>query len=172
MIFVCASLGPSFKKEDLDYCKKPGIYTIAIGENYKIAPWANHLYCADLIWWEINRKKVDAVFLGKKWDSNNFLIESGDSGLGAIKLADYLGAVKIFLLGYDYKAGTDGKLHWFGDHTDGTFNNTECDYSYALKEYFLLQKSLNKKGITVINCNKNSAIPYFKKSSIQAELKI
>ncbi|WKT59112.1 hypothetical protein Q2E61_09245 [Microbulbifer thermotolerans] len=46
----------------------------------------------------------------------------GNSGAGAIALADLFGARRVILLGYDCKTGRDGRRHWHGDHPSALKN--------------------------------------------------
>lgn len=87
-----------------------------------------------------------------------------NSGYQCINLAFHLGAKRIVLLGFDMKAGKDGKMHWFGDHPTKTKPNIFKDN--FLKHFPTLVQPLAEEGVEVINCTPGSAIDCFPKRDL------
>lgn len=52
--YVIIGSGPSLTKEQVDYIRDHGehTWTIAVNNNYKLAPWADFVFAADLKWWK------------------------------------------------------------------------------------------------------------------------
>jgi hypothetical protein len=158
---------------------------IAINDAWRMAPWADVLYGCDWRWWLKHRGAPD--FAGIKVTLSNSVghldaypdikvlentgtegfehrpsgIRTGrNGGYQAINLAVHLGARRILLLGYDMKAGADGRLHFFGDHEDwptrpGIFEGV------FLPQFSALVQPLQDKGIEVVNCTPGSALVVF-----------
>ena len=147
----------------------------------------DHVYAADPPWWGMYREEiVKEGFKGKLWipmskaSSDKYdlnlvpfaskpglgkdgKVHSGShSGYQAINLAYMMGAKKILLLGYDMKVANDGKIHFFGSHPKG-LRNTPAAYARWIKNYEPLAKDLKDERVEVINCNPDSAIPFFTK---------
>jgi hypothetical protein len=194
--FVCIASGPSLTEFQIEVCKKAYsnnlITVIVINDNYKLAPWADHLYAADKDWWELHIDTVkETNFKGKLWIPNNkdIAIKYGlniipckvslglgkngilhcgkNSGYQAINLAYYLNAKTIFLIGFDMKISKNGKRHWFGDHPEPLRNNSP--YTKWIEHFEILSKHLAKENVKVINCSLDTAIPYFKRGTLEKE---
>lgn len=191
--FVCIASGPSLTPTQIDICRGNVGSVIVVNDNYKIAPWADHLYAADKQWWLLYIDDINRKFGGKKWIANeqevakqlnitsiecNYkpgLADNGslncgnNSGYQAVNLAYKLGAKKIILLGYDMKIGSNGKLHWFGNHPSVLRNEVKLFPRWV--NYFRdLAKDLNTKGIDVVNCSTDTALDCFRISTIEKEL--
>lgn len=191
--FLCIASGPSLTKEDVDYTHGKDLTTIVVNDNYKICPWAEHLYAADTDWYKHHLPLLKkSEFKGKMWMPRNqdFAQKNGinyieciyKSGLGmngklhcghnsgyqAINLAAHLGADKILLLGYDMGHSKNGKVHWFGNHPAGLRN--QSNYEKWIKHFDDLAKDLDKLEIEVVNCTRTSKIEVFKKSTISWEI--
>jgi hypothetical protein len=137
-----------------------------------------------------SRKYGDVLYL-KKFKSNKEALslnpsELGwgfNSGLAAINLAIHLGAVKIYLLGFDmYKDEEVDRVHWHA----GYFDKTRCPtrrqflngrraprvsrsapFERQLSLYPVLAKECEKLGVEVINVSPRSAIEGFKKKALR-----
>lgn len=101
-----------------------------------------------------------------------------NSGAAAINLAYYLGARRIFLLGFDMYTALDGRVHWHGGYPDKTQNFTNKDaamgkvpkrskatpaYKRHLKGFSPIANSIQDMdlGIGVINLSPDSIIKEF-----------
>ena len=192
--FLCIASGPSLTKEQVEYCYgfREKITTIVVNDNYILAPWADHLYAADVTWWRHHLAKVNESFSGKKWIPNEekFAKENGltlinckymeglgkngilhcghNSGYQAINLAFQLGAEKIILIGYDFKVENPKMNHWFGQHGRGLRNETK--YEKWLKHFDKLKIDLDREKVDVVNCSLDTNLNHFRKSKLEEEL--
>lgn len=64
LIFVCIASGPSLHPDDVDYCRGRA-KVLCVNDAYRLAPWADYLYAADLGWWNHHIESVRAQFRGK-----------------------------------------------------------------------------------------------------------
>ena len=85
----------------------------------------------DADWWRMKAQRADIedfqgekLTLSKKIDCANLvhLPHHGNSGAGALLLAERNGANRIIMLGFDCGHASDGKTHWHGDHPAGIGN--------------------------------------------------
>lgn len=192
--FVCIASGPSLTEEQVSLVKaREDITVIAVNDNYKIAPFAHHLYAADTHWWELHIKEVNKVFSGKKWiprdevvakkygitsipceykpglGKNGMLHCGHHSGYQAINLAVHLGGTKIILIGYDMGVHS-GKVHWFGSHPKPLRN--EMRYEKWIRHFEQLGKDLAKQSIDIVNCSPTTNIPenFIRRGKLEEEL--
>jgi hypothetical protein len=193
-LIVCIASGPSLTQDDVNLCRGKA-RVIAVNDAYRLAPWADVLYAADLAWW----KAHDYVqwFTGTKYTitsssetpdlsgreglvANNIqilrhrgvrgLASDGlctglNSGYQAINLAVLLGAKTIVLLGYDMQSDPDGKVHWFGKHKSGL--NNASNYPMFARQYQYLVEPLKAHGVDVVNCSRRTALTWFKRASLE-----
>jgi len=132
---VCMASGPSLNRSDVERVKAwrdaaDHRRAVVTNTTFKLAPWADVLYAMDAAWWRMYHHEVAKVFKGERYTTarnsapgaqriiNNL---GGNSGAGAIGLAEYFGARRMILLGFDCQY-TGGKRHWHGDHPDGLGN--------------------------------------------------
>jgi len=65
--FVLVASGPSLTQEQVDQCRGKA-QIVVINDNYKIAPFADHLYACDQTWWLWHEDDPELLaFKGKKW---------------------------------------------------------------------------------------------------------
>lgn len=171
---VIIASGSSLKKEDVDYCK--GKATVYVVNNcYQLAPWADVLYACDEEWWDYYKPE----FNGQKWTINEnaskkynlnligydptmifsteeIIATGNNSGFQAINLAYLHGYRKIILLGFDYK---NSGQHWFGRHPTGL--NKAPDMRRWINHMAKAQLVMEKAGLQVINCSRDTAINCF-----------
>ena len=183
MVAVLVASGTSLKKEEVEYCRgKATVYVI--NDNYKIAPWADHLYACDEEWWDYHNPDFD----GQKWtinenaakkynlnlvtyDSSLLFSEKepiatgNNSGFQAINLAYIHGHRRALLLGYDYHNLGN---HWFGKHPHQL--NKTPDMTKWIRHMRNAAPLMFKANYEVINCNPDSAIDAFPKMSIYEAL--
>jgi len=84
----------------------------------------------DRAWWKTYLNDVRLKFRGERLSSARSIngvetvrfYQGGNSGAGAMSLAEHFGARRIILLGYDCGYAGDGKRHWHGDHPEGLGN--------------------------------------------------
>lgn len=91
----------------------------------------------------------------------------GNSGHQAIHLAATFGAKKIVLLGFDMQR-TGGKEHWHGRH-EGNLPNGK-GFPGWMKSLAFLARDLEKMGVEVINCTRQTALRCFKMGKLDETL--
>lgn len=193
--FVIVASGPSLTQEDVDFVRGKA-RVIAINESFRMAPWADALYCCDARMWKwlhADRKRYGNVhaFTGlkfaltkdsAKWPNVRVLQNTGPAGLEpkpnglrtgrnsgyqAINLAVHLGAQRVLLLGYDMQR-TGGKEHWHEDHP----NRTRSPYPQFRQSFAKIVEPLKAAGVEVINCSRETALECFPRMCIQDALKV
>jgi hypothetical protein len=195
---VCIAGGCSLRRIDVEACR--GLFTIAINDSYKIAPFANILYACDVKWWEWHDGAVE--FKGKKitheyakrhgvesirppypgidvllstgecgFDERpNCIRHGGNSGYQALHIAMHLGAKNIILLGYDMH-NKSGKHHWFGQHPRPYHNSDNLRYKRWLECFETLVEPAKKRGQRIINCSPGSELTCFENMELEECLK-
>lgn len=194
-ICVVAAPGPSLTNEMAEACK--GVPAVAVNDAWCVFRSAEILYAADVAWWE--HHEGCAYFTGEKWSSHSLPTDDkialaeqyglnlirgavGDgfsfdpvrvhyglnSGFQAINLAiHFMGwQGKIVLVGFDMRC-IDGKRHFFGEHP--AHMHRETDYSRWFPEFIRASKFL-PPGLEIVNCTPGSALPCFRRSTLDAEL--
>jgi hypothetical protein len=134
---VVVASGPSLCQEDVDWCRGKA-RVIVVNDCWRMAPWADALYAADLKWWDYHGGVPE--FAGEKWTCDKTAAAKygllhvvlvpgegysrdrakihrlgGNGGGQAANIALLRGAWPVLLLGFDMQP-TGGKKHWFGDH--------------------------------------------------------
>lgn len=185
---ACAILagGPSLSVEQVDAVRASGLRCIAINSSYRLAPWADLLYFCDARFYDWHKDdEVFKAFGGIKATLDNFYLRKlipdlrcvrnvgqrglslapgeirhgSNSGYQAINLAVQLGAARLFLFGYDFKYGDDGRSHWHGGHPIPTPKKV---FSELMLPCFAgLRAELEALGVSVINCSPGSALTEF-----------
>lgn len=181
--------GPSLTVTDVEFCRGK-VRTIAVNDNWRLAPWADVLYACDVRWWEHHRGVPE--FTGEKWTCdgrargkfpelnhvqgkflpgisfNPSMIHTGrNSGFQAINLAILFGAARILLLGFDMQK-TNGLAHWFGKHDSALV--TTLDYSGFIACFREVPASIKGKGIEIFNCTRHTALGMFPRMTIEEAL--
>lgn len=166
-----------------------------------MAPLAQHLYACDHKWWQINLAEVNKHYSGKKWIQNKVQAAKGEphydfakrhnlrvirgndgrglgdphinygsnSGYQAINIAYLWGATDIILLGYDMQR-TNNKVHFFGDHPKELHNGPA--FHAVIPLFKPLADDLAAKGVRVINCTRQTALPYFERQDLRDALQL
>jgi hypothetical protein len=103
-----------------------------------------------------------------------------NSGASAINLAYYLGAARIFLLGFDMYSRPDGRIHWHAGYPDKRENFTNRDaamgkiprrtktqpaYKRQVNGFGPIAESAKEIGLEIINLSPKSKIKEFKIAS-------
>ena len=117
------------------------------------------LHKSKLPWlWQIGRESRGINDSSIAWNYN--------TGAGAISLAVLLGAVKIYLLGFDMKLSKDGKSNW---HANKLNKPNKDVYPKFLKGFGWLAKGLKEKhpDVEVINITDDSALEEFPKIGVK-----
>lgn len=86
---------------------------------------------------------------------------AGNGGFQALNLACLYGSRRIGLLGFDMRAGADGKHHWFGDHPQGLNNPSDILYDAWRAAFRRAAPELAANGVEVFNVTQGSALDAF-----------
>lgn len=160
---VILATGPSMSQTLADSLR--GRNAIAIADAYRIAPWAYAMVAQDIAWW---RHHKDAIkFTGRKFSTNKIAgVERFDScqavgqafgtgsnsGLIACVIAQWLGAKRIELYGFDMHSD-----HFFGKHPEPLKNTTFQRFATMRQDF----ARWNHDGIEVVNMTPNSSLTCF-----------
>ena len=188
-IVICA--GPSLSDEQIDYIGPRNVPAIAVNSAYQCAPWADVAFAADFMFWKVHGARIKALTTAQPWTTDSSAAErfqinrqrggnreglgttvchtgSGNSGMIAINCAYLWGARKILLVGMDMRE-IDGKKHRHGDHEKGL---TQVQlFNEWIHKGKKLAEDLAAHGCDVVNCTPGSALPWFRFSTLEKELR-
>ena len=165
-----------------------GAATFVCNDGYRIAPFADLLYAADLSWWEYHiesggldgfkghrltcdfeasrRFGLDYVPLDRDivWGGAGVIAGGLNSGFQLLNVADLHKPSRIILLGYDLQE-KDGLAHWFGDHPSPLRRALPLDR---------FRKAFNRAAprikAPVVNCSRETALTCFLRASLKDAL--
>lgn len=174
---ICIASGPSLTASDCALASDSGYPIIAVNSSWRAVPECQHIYAADLSWWEKYHHDVPSGT--QRWSSSisatiryglNYFPhpdnESFNSGQRAIQLAIRQGADRVLLLGYD--CSIDASSHWHGDHPVVLKNPDKSSVVRWHAEFSRLAATLS--GAEILNCSRHSALECFPLSTIEAAL--
>lgn len=92
-----------------------------------------------------------------------------NSGYQALNLALHFGARRVLLLGFDMQP-TNGRLHWHPDHPTGLNNPDETRFALWNANFGTVRPDLEKAGVEVVNCSRETALTCFPRASIRDAL--
>lgn len=184
---TCAVLasGPSMSQEVADAVRAVGIRAITINTTFRLAPWADMFYAADVAWWKKYYKEIigpglkvtcepppfkDILQLKNTgrdgFDPNPAHIRTGNNGgYQAIHIAAHTGCSRILLCGFDMRGG-----HWHEKHPEPLRDHGEGIYQRWLPHFKGLGDALEQHGIEVMNCTPNSALKRFPMADLKDAL--
>lgn len=188
---VIIASGPSAAAAPVDMVKGRA-KVITINNSWRLAPWSDILFAVDWRWWKAHRGVPD--FHGvkltidwrfrhrKEWDiwslvcpkvENDEIVHrpghvawGGNSGMGALNLADQLGASKIILVGYDMHLMNGA--HWHGDHVGSGLTNPTSDGIIRWRR--AINRAAHKLRARVINASEASALTAYPKMPLEKAL--
>lgn len=139
-----------------------------------MATWADALFAMDADWWKEHHEEVRRDFQGATYSNNDFhgrvgvipkpFKAFGNSGAGAVAMADKAGAARVILLGYDCQK-TNGLTHWHGSHPKG-LGDAGSMPKWA-NQFARLAETLRCE---VINCSRESALTTFPRMDLESAL--
>lgn len=190
---VCLGTGPSLTQADVDVCRGRA-RVIAIKDAVTLAPWADVLYSADERWWAavgpsltyagprfgvcdlqdkhiatLERAGVHRLLIGGVPGLHakpTSVCTGNHSGFSAINLAVHLGARTIVLLGYDMKAGEDGRRNVC---ESGLYDRKKPPYQW-LDVYQSIVDPLTALGVRVLNASRETALTVFPRVTLEEAL--
>lgn len=175
----CAILasGESMSHVVADTVRRSGVRAIAINTTFRLALWADLLYAADREWWETYHGET-AEFAGLKvgcqptrFDDVQYIKESGkdgfdenpaairtggNGGYAGLHIAAQARANPILLCGFDMRGG-----NWHGRHPAPLRNVNDEGFPRWIERFRMLAPELKRRGIEVLNCTPDSALPWF-----------
>lgn len=167
----CVGSGPSLTAGDCAAIENSGHPIVAVNTSWKAVPSASILFAGDEAWWAANSSTVESQAV--RWTCNTsaslkyglrLFKSSGrhwNSGLCAIELAEFLGAEKIVLIGYDCSVRRG--VHWHGKH-DKTQNPT----SGVCQSWIAQFKQLSHRAkVPIINCSRDTALTCFPRVELE-----
>jgi len=127
----------------------------------------------DRAWWNKYRHQVAAGFRGECLTSAQnvpgaktvIFRQGGNSGAGAMSLAEHFGARRIILLGYDCQY-TGGKAHWHGNHPKGLGNAASLPKWQAQ----FAEMAGHLAHCHIINCSRHTALPFWPRQRLEDAL--
>lgn len=168
--WVILGSGPSLTAEDVQATRH--LPTIAVNSTWQLAPHASIVYAADAAWWDHNHPTGFA----ERWTSSRSaadrhqlhyqLAPNGvNSGAQAIRLAIWLKATRILLLGFDCSvaAGT----HWHGDHPATKNPTAELCQTWA-KQFAAVAREAKAARVEVLNASRSTALTCFPLTTLTA----
>lgn len=171
---VCIASGPSLTTEDCEAVKQSGLPTIAINNSWIAAPFCDVLYASDYRWWAEYKRTVNITpefwtndeNAARSYGLNHFPKRVNDhhSGLMAVMFAEWLGASKVVLLGFDCRATL--KTHWHEDHAH--LANPKPQRLQAFVDQF--NRYAPTARARIVNCTPKSALKCFPFSNLEDEL--
>lgn len=194
--WVVLASGPSLVKEDVAAVLRWRLSNgrrrvIVVNTTFRMAPWADILYAADLPWWDTYHEEVEQRFEGQCWSQTEIacrtyrlayirgerrpglsrqrgvIHQGSNSGYQAIGLAYELGAQRIVLLGFDMQR-TNGQTHWHGEHPGAL--NVPSPYDTWIGNFVKLAEDLRAAEVEVINATRETALPCFKRAMLEEAL--
>lgn len=164
---------------------------VAVNDAYRLMPFADALYACDRKWW----LKHKPQFSGEMWTSHephslndksdlqidglnyvagthgigfslnpSVLHYGSNSGFQAINLAILKGCRFIVLVGFDMCRRD--KAHFFGDHPEGFYTNSDRDFRAYIPEFEMAAKRM-PADLTIINATPGSALSCFPMMSLK-----
>lgn len=170
---VCIASGPSLTEADCGAVQGSGLFTIAVNQSWRRAPFAHVVYAADLGWWQQYSHEITVP--AERWTCNasaaiefgiHFLgahTRAGNSGARAIELATAMGAAQVLLIGYDCTVARG--THWHGDHPRTT-NPKSTDCELWATQFATVAGIAQGLGVDVINCSRDTALTCFARQSL------
>lgn len=193
--WVCIASGPSLTPGDVDFVRGKASVAV-VNDGYRLAPWADALYACDQPWWELHVESVRASFNGRCYSHSQPVAERYDlihvpgtdgeglcrepmrvhyganGGYQIVNLVYHFGATRILLLGYDMKPdpADPARTHWFGQHPGNLERGRPDKYAKWVERFRRMAADLKAEGVEVINCSRETALPWFERQSIEEAL--
>ena len=170
---VCLASGPSLTPGDVATVQMSGHVVIAVNCTFRVAPWAAVLYAMDRGFWQHYLPEIERTFSGARVGMHLMPARyrlatmkgvSGfrpynNSGAGAISLAQYGGASRVLMLGYDLQH-TGGRAHHHADHPRPLGNARQTSVDRWLVRFGELRKRLDSAGVEYVNCSRATALDW------------
>lgn len=186
---VILAPGPSLAVEQV--AATSHLFTVAIGDAFRLAPHARVVYHTDARWWLYHWPEVcehsalkltldEAVHSREVcvipctgecgFDSDPGRMRNGNnSGYAALHAVAHATPARIILLGYDMHQR--GGAHFFGDHPKPLRNTDPKTFSRWIRNFREVRGVYEAMGIDVVNCTPDSDLTAFRKADLAEELR-
>lgn len=191
--FVLVASGPSLTQEQVDQCRGKAV-VIVINNNYKLAPWADHLYACDPSWWQWHEDDPDLLaFKGKKWTQNQnwkeeterfkqkhhltFIESKSEYGLSESPNIIHQGSnsgYQAINLAYHLGAKRIILLGYDMQATDGKShwhgdhpNGIKSSYPAFVRHFNSMSAHAKELGLEIINCTAKTALTCFPRKKLE-----
>jgi len=190
---VIVGSGPSATDEPLDRYRDDAKF-ILVNNSYKLAPWGDVVYGCDVRWWDyhggcsnftgLKLSQDDDVKMRPSWgvhrvcaDHSSDRIEmqrpgyigwGGNSGFQALNLAAQFCFSKICLVGFNMTY--DHGEHWHNPHP-WELPAKVANVARHRRAVDNAALTLEKLGIDVVNCTRNSALKNYRLSTLEREFR-
>lgn len=180
--------GPTLNQEQADLIKASGLFTIVIGDAYRLYPDAHLMYHSDKRWWDhydgvpqftggqrvsmedAERKSIKQVLKSDQREGVDMtpstVVGGSSSGYQSIGIALHHGAKEIVLVGYNYKR-SNGVYNVIGKHPKGIAMTSETQFETMLLRMGSLIKPLEAMGVSVYNCTIDTGLTCFPVRSLK-----
>lgn len=193
---VVIASGPSLTVEDVEAVRaareRDAVRVLAVSNAWKLtAGWADAHFAADRRYWKayLAQMRAAGIPLERIFSSCNQtaregtqfvratnrpglgvheLHTGGNSGYMAVNLAYLWGSLRIVLLGFDMQPGPAGEKHFDGNHPAPLVQAMPFD-SWR-KAFETMAKDLQRRGVTVVNCTRRTALACFPCAPLADEL--
>jgi hypothetical protein len=173
---VCIASGPSLTEYDCKTVEEKGLFTIAVNNSWKMARFCNVIFAGDPGWWKSYKDEIDIpadLYTINSSTAQTYKIKAHpnncvsvlNSGMRAIQLAISMGAKRVILLGYD--CSVENGTHWHGDHKE-TKNPDEKRVRQWIAHFSIVANE--SKDVEIINCSRDTKLPYFKRMQLAEAL--
>lgn len=178
---IIVAAGKSATLEPL-FAFKGAAKFIVVNNSWKLCPWADILYAADLNWWNTydprhafkglrvssSKRAKNTLFLptergrrGIDFTPQPVIGWANNSGFHALNLAVKFGCRKIHLVGFDMCGE-----HWHRDHAEPCSNPSNDLMVKWTEQFELAAVQLRNRGIAVTNCSPISRIEGFPRKDL------
>lgn len=187
----CIASGPSLTAEDCEAIhQRGGARVMVVNTSFRLAPWADVVFAADLRWWEVYGREAKAACSGEFWTNGEHAWKphalryiknarapglsmtpgvingGGNSGQAIVQLAYQFGAARVVLLGYDMQR-TGNRSHWHGDHRG--LSNAGA-WPEWIRNIERTARDLEAAGVTIVNASRATAITGIRRADLGDEL--
>ena len=177
--------GPSLR--GFDTTLLDGKHIVAVNNAYRLFPKAEALYFMDTVWYNWHavelmefkglmyttarqlkdKHRVKFLNHGQRKgidDRPDHLSKGTSSGYGGIGVAIAYGVKEVIILGFDMCRDEDGNHNYHNDHRRPV-KDTIYEDAHMLS-FPALVPACKERGITIINCNLDSALECFPKEEL------
>lgn len=166
------------------------LFTVAIGDAYRLAPYARVVYHTDARWWlhhwkDVSRHRGMKLTLDETAHSREICVipctgergfdpdpgrvrHGNNSGYAALHAVAHATPARVLLFGYDMQSR--GGSHYFGDHPRPLKNTDPATFPRWIRNFREVRDTYAKMGIDVVNCSPDSDLTAFRRAPLEEEV--